>query len=552
MSSDIGMRLTRRDVHKGLLGILLTSGMSVSARPAPMEVVALNRLTFGATPESRDAMQKMGLSGWLDQELAKPLGDASMDARLSAATLEIKYKAGENDGESWDALKEMRPYNALTAAPEELLQQVVKNKAIPGQERRRPADEVRAASLIRAVHAEAQLREMMTAFWHDHFNVNAYRNQRTSAYFPSYDRMLRENALGNFRTLLGNVARAPAMLTYLDNYDSRASPANENFARELLELHTLGAMHYHSELYDNWREVPGALNGLAEGYIDQDVYEVARAFTGWSIGTGGRITQGINSPTTGQFYYIESWHDPYQKRILGIEFAPNRAPMADGEDVMDILAHHPGTAHHIAGKLLTRLGIEKPSAEYHAATAASFSQNVDAPDQIAQVIRTIVLHDEFAATPPTKIRRPFEFLAAIYRASGAEVTAPTADVLWHLEQAGWTQHTVVPPTGHSDHTEDWANSRTLNGLINLALYAHRDWLGGQRYRSGTLQSTASLPDLIEEVEDRFAAPVGTVRAACEQMGIATDQPLPDDPDARSWVVGVMHAAAALQPQFVLR
>jgi hypothetical protein len=185
--------------------------------------------------------------------------------------------------------------------------------------------------------------------------------------------------LGNFRALLGEVARSPAMLYYLNNSDSIASPANENYARELLELHTLGAGNYLNDRYDDWKAVPGATEGLADGYLDLDVYEVARAFTGWSVGDGRWIAEGETAPRTGRFHYVARWHDPYQKRILGREFPPNRGPLQDGEEVLDILAAHPGTARFVCSKIARRLLSDDPPAALVEQMADRFLATRNAP-----------------------------------------------------------------------------------------------------------------------------------------------------------------------------
>jgi len=130
------------------------------------------------------------------------------------------------------------------------------------------------------------------------------------------------------------------------------------------------------------------------------------------------------APETGRFHYVESWHDPYQKRVLAVEFGPNRAPMADGDQVLDLLANHPGTAVFICRKLIHRLLADDPDPAMVDRVAAVFLNAADAPDQIAQVIRAIVADPLFASTPPHKLRRPFEYLAAIYRATGAAMVIP--------------------------------------------------------------------------------------------------------------------------------
>jgi uncharacterized protein (DUF1800 family) len=553
------MTLSRRDFHKALLASAAAGFAGAlpafAAGTSGYDRVMLNRLTFGATPASQEQIGQLGLQAWLDDQLQKPLQDDALTARLANARLKIEYEAGQTaEGATWQALSEERPLQHLETDPKDLLKFLDFGQGFAWPERIRPAKEVIAAAFIRAAHSDAQLRELMTQFWHEHFSVNALKDEYTAIFFPQYDAMMRAHALGNFRTLLGDVARAPAMLNYLNNDTSRASPANENYARELLELHTLGAENYFNDLYDDWRAVPGAKDGAASGYIDQDVYEVARAFTGWSIGHGQWIDDGTYAPQTGRFEYIENWHDPYQKRILGHEFGPNRAPMADGEDVLDMLAAHPGTARFVTRKLLRTLGIETPSREYHARVAQVFHMQKDAGDQIAQTLRAIVLDDEFAQTPPSKLRRPFEFVIAYYRASGAQMNPTRLSIDWHLERMGWTQHSVRPPTGHSDHSADWANTRTLNGLVDLALYAHADWFNAIEWDAARAHGDAAQTwgDLARLWEARFALPQG---ALDEGLVYADGQPgdaLTKNPDHLAWANRTLLSLAALSAPFMFR
>ena len=496
--------LTRRGFHQSLIALAMTSALpraafsSVAQTPATEQF--LNRLSFGANDASRAEFAAMGPKGWLEAQLAMSVSDPDLDQRLKDARLRIVYEAGD-DGEngSWPAVDELRPLRALTADPADHVRLLDFTQAMEYSERIRPTMEVISASLIRAVHGRAQLREMVTQFWHDHFSVNALKFEGTAAFFPSYDAMLREHAFGNFRMLLGSVARSPAMLYYLNNEESRASPANENFARELLELHTLGAQNYVNDTAPNWRDVPGAADGLALGYIDQDVYEVARAFTGWTVGDGRYVSEGVETPKTGLFHYVEAWHDPYQKRILGVEFEPNQAPMADGDRVLDILATHPGTAAFVCKKLIRRLLVDDPDPAMIDRIAAVFLAASDAPDQIAQVIRAIVADPLFDSTPPSKLRRPFEFLAGLYRATGADMSATELGFDWQLARAGWHQHSYGPPTGHPDRASRWASASNMNRYVDLAFFAHDDWFGC---------TTKSLGDATPQDANSFAAFTG--------------------------------------------
>ena len=218
-----------------------------------------------------------------------------------------------------------------------------------------------AATLLRAIHSRWQLREVLVDFWHNHFNVNAAGDQAVNVALPAYDRVIRSHALGNFREFLEAVATSPAMLVYLNNRSSRAGSANENYGRELFELHSLGRDAYLNDLYNRWRDVPGALKGSPAGYIDQDVYEAARAFTGWTIEDGAGLGGGKTLPATGRFTYVEAWHDNYQKRVLATDFDPFQPPLADGRKVLDLIAAHPATARFVCTKLCRRLVSDTPS-----------------------------------------------------------------------------------------------------------------------------------------------------------------------------------------------
>lgn len=544
--------LTRRQFHTRLIASLAASVLpfQMRANVASASDLWLNRLTFGATPQSRAVFGDP--MAWLETQLAMPVADAALDARLAAAKLRISYEAGSDENNhNWPAKNELRPLTTLTNDPADQLHCIDWDQGMDYSERSRPAAEVVAASMIRAVHAPAQLREVITQFWHDHFSVNSQKDEFTAVFFPSHDAILREHALGNFRVMLGEVARSPAMLYYLNNADSRASPANENWARELLELHTLGAGNYLNDLYDDWQSVPGAADGMAQGYLDLDVYEVARAFTGWSVGDGRYLTDSETAPKTGRFHYIEAWHDPYQKRILGVEFLPNRAPMDDGNQVMDLLAAHPGTAAFVTTKLIRRLLTDTPDPAMVDEIAAVFLTAKDDPDQIAQVIRAIVAHPSFAATPPSKLRRPFEFMVALYRATEADIISTENAFQWQLMRAGWKQHEYGPPTGHPDTADKWTGASSLNRLVDYAFYGHDDWFGVAK---ADLASLADDNETVDQLVNRWAARLGAAPDdLAAAMGVDPDALASSlsDEDRRGLASGAI-AFAAISPDFLLR
>lgn len=538
--------LSRRAFLQSTLAGMLASGLAPRARAEGTQAdLWLNRLSFGATSGTREAFAGSGPEAWLEAQLAMPAEDAGLAVRLATARLRIAYEAGGDANGRWAAADELRPLAALTAEPAELLPLLDWDRAMAYAERSRPADEVISASLIRAVHASAQLREVMTQFWHDHFNVHAQKDEFVSVFFPAYDAGLRAQALGNFRELLGHVAKSPSMLVYLTNDESRASPANENFARELLELHTLGAGRYWNDRYRAWDAVPGAAAGLAEGYLDEDVWEVARCFTGWTVGDGRWVAEGEATPKTGRFAYVEAWHDPYQKRVLGRAFPSHQAALADGEAVLDLLATHPGTARFVCEKLARRLLADAPDPGLVERLAGVFLAASGAPDQIAQVIRALVADPAFAATPPGKLRRPFEFLAALLRATGAEVASTENGWAWELSRAGWLQHSYPPPTGHPDRAEAWASGVVLLRLAELALYAQEGWNGWV-----AKPLSARLPKDARDVAAMAAHWGGAMGVALDAgvLAAAGVDPawVPESDDERSGV------SAALSPAFLYR
>jgi uncharacterized protein (DUF1800 family) len=492
------MRLTRRDFVIGSgasLGALATPAMlsllSTAAHAAGVQEGAydysdvfsiLNRISFGATLQEYQNFTNLGLKRYVQEQL-NPVDaeDANCEARLAAATLHIKYESGVEKQEDkkaktgdtnlpppkpYPAVDEDRPLRTLHMPVEQLWELVENKKDIAGKERQRPVQEVRAATWIRAVYSKWQLREVMVEFWHNHFNVNAMSQAQISATFPIYDAMIRKNVFGNFRVFLEDVAKSAAMQYYLSNVKSKASPANENYARELFELHTLGADHYYNGLYNRWREVPGATQGHPIGYIDQDVYEAARAFTGWTIEDGANTGRGTIFPKTGKFTYFDNWHDNYQKRVLGTEFDPNTPPMADGYKVLDLVSQHPGTALFLCTKLCRRFVADDPPPALVKRAAEVWHGSVKKPDQIARVLQAILTAPEFARMQNRKVKRPFETIVSFLRATGAQVF-PNEAAFNALSATGYRQYEWPTPTGHPDTGQYWLNTNTALSSWNL-------------------------------------------------------------------------------------
>jgi uncharacterized protein (DUF1800 family) len=298
--------------------------------------------------------------------------------------------------------------------------------------------ELQAARLVRAVTSERQLQEVMVDFWFNHFNVFAPKGL-VRWYVTDYERtVIRPHALGSFPDLLRASARHPAMLFYLDNWTSRHGRLNENYARELLELHTLG--------------VDG-------GYTQQDVTEVARAFTGW----------GIERPQVdGHFVFRPRVHDDGDKLLLGHRLQAGGGQQ-DGERVIEIVTRHPATARFIATKLVRRFvsDAERPVLVAHVAETYRRTGG-----DIKSMLRTIFASREFAAVDAerAKIKKPLEFVASAVRALGGTLEPRGGFQLARAaSEIGETLYGAQPPTGWPDRAEAWVSAGTLLARMNFAL-----------------------------------------------------------------------------------
>jgi uncharacterized protein (DUF1800 family) len=479
---------TSRRAFLGMGAITLASG-SVAAidfyrkaafsqsLPTP-EYIALNRMGFGPKAGDIEALQQVGLTNYIEEQLNPDEQDDTLcHERLQQAQLLIEYEAGEG----YAALSEERPLNYLSQSVQALWPLTNFETAMGYEERVRPAYEVQTATWIRAVYSRWQLKEVLVDFWHNHFSVNTDSAVEIATTLPAYDRdVIRQHTLGNFRAFLEAVAQSPAMLYYLNNVSSKASPANENYARELFELHTLGAPHYFNHLYHRWREVPGATEGKPIGYIDQDVYEAARAFTGWTIANGQETYQGEVFANTGEFLYHDHWHDNYQKRVLGVEFDPNQPPLADGRKVLDLVAYHPATANYVCTKLCQRLVADHPPESLVTKAVQTWMAHQKSPDQIKQTVRSILLSPEFTQTWGQKVKRPFELVASFLRATEAEFT-PTHPFFWLLDGMGYKQFAWPTPTGNPDAASYWLSTNLMLGRWNSFLALQADWVGAASF-----------------------------------------------------------------------
>lgn len=430
----------------------------------------LNRLTFGIGAGSLAEYRQLGLEAWLERQL-RPAPEPELEARLSRLQLRIKYP----ESKDWPAVDAMRPLQWLAASVENLWPLADYFKPMASQERSRPRVEVAAATLLRGAYSQYQLKEVLCDFWHNHFSVNAHDGPIGIA-FPVYDReVVRAHCLGNFREFLESVATSACMLMSLNNRSSRSGAPNENYARELFELHTLGRDAYLNALYDRWRQVPGAASGQPIGYIDQDVYEAARAFTGWGLEDGAGTGMGQALLRTGRFAYVDAWHDQYQKRVLGVEFDPYRPAQSDGRAVLDLVARHPATAAHVIRKLAWRLGLGPLSPDALKAAVAVWSDAFVAPDQIARVVRHLVLNTDFSMAP-ARLRRPLELVLAYVRALDIDFV-PTEGLLGEMDVAGQRLFGWGTPTGLPDDDAFWLGVNAMRRRWTLIAGLTENWWG---------------------------------------------------------------------------
>lgn len=408
----------------------------------------LNRVTYGVTPADSYFMAQMGPAAWLNAQLAAPVDvDGVSGAALAAAVIPIKNAAGDT---------EQRGLTALYAPIEDLWPFIAQNAST---EINRVTQEVKAAAWIRAVTSPFQLREKMVEFWHDHFNVNAGTSSQTLVSYAAYTRTIRANALGSFRAMLEAVASSTAMLYYLSNQSSRATTPNENFAREMMELHTLGVGNYYEFA------TPPMVNGVAAGYTDLDVVTAAKALSGWTVENGTRAGNRT-LPNTGKFVFVPEFHNNDTKKILGVTLQKTADPMSEGRQLFDILAAHPGTANFIATKLAKRFIADSPPQSAIDAGAVAFQAGNGQPTQIADTLRAILTHPDALAVSGVKLKRPFEQLVGVLRMAGTTMN-PQPALSSALDATGYTQYGWGAPNGLPDDSNYWLTTNTTLRTWNL-------------------------------------------------------------------------------------
>ena len=471
---------------------------------------ALSRLTFGARPGDVQRVREMGVDRWIAMQLSPHEIDdaAARDFLKRYPTLALTAGDLLRDYTAAQQLRRMlaqRDSGRVSAEDSAALRRAM-------MEGQRVTAEIQSAKVARALLSERQLEEVMVDFWENHFSVFLGKGQ-VRYFLTDYDRAIRPHALGNFWELLEAVAKSPAMLFYLDNAQSSVEPdrpalvsrqpavrrgrgalrrplaqdstgtmapggipapqrrrgLNENYARELLELHTLG--------------VDG-------GYTQQDVINVARALTGWTID---------NPRNSGRFVFRPEMHDAGSKTVLGVPLPAGRG-IEDGEQVLDILASHPATARFIATKLVRRFVSDSPPPALVDRAAATFTRT---NGRIGEVVRTIVTSPEFFSSDAyrSKVKTPFELVASTLRALNA-IPDPTVRTAQAVRQLGQPIFGKETPNGYPDVADAWLNTGAILNRINFGTMVAAGQIPGvrlDRWPTAQLLSGASREQQVDAV-----------------------------------------------------
>jgi uncharacterized protein (DUF1800 family) len=515
---------------KNLPTLTLSNGELLAKYPNPGQLLRQLQRRGQLPPE---------LAALVRQRQQTQPGQQAQTGKPPEATVEANADAEKLVGEAMNAQQMSapnKPQAGSNAAPDDgnperraYRQAVVAYMRENGLENpQRIMAELDASRILRAVYSERQLQEVMVDFWTNHFNVYAQKGA-DRWFLTSYDRdVIRPNALGNFRDLLEATAKSPAMLFYLDNFQSATPNAqmnrgmfrrpsndidnggqmrpggllggarmrdgeararrqaevlrqqqqnqgqaaqpprpqpqrqrrgiNENYARELMELHTLG---------------------VEGGYTQKDVQEVARAFTGWTIYAprGGGIYGEDGDSRAGTFLFNPRMHDSGEKVVLGQKI-PGGGGVEDGERVLDILVRHPSTAKFIATKLCRRFVSDEPSPALVQRVADAFHKS---DGDIRATLRAIFSSPEFnsAEARRAKIKTPFELAVSTVRTLGAETDARPALVQW-VARMGEPLYGYQAPTGYPEVAEYWVNTGALLERLNFALALVSNRIPGTR------------------------------------------------------------------------
>jgi uncharacterized protein (DUF1800 family) len=487
----------------------------------------LNRLSFGADAGAIDYVLKVGLEEWYREQLKGNMKESKLDPMLSAyPSLKLSYsqilhtypKGGQVFKQATSEGKIVRDTMGKKDKRREI-------KAYMDDQGYKPQSELIgdliSAKILRAAYSENQLREVLADFWFNHFNVSLTKPD-VRPFVTGFERdVIRPNVFGKFKTLLIETAKSPAMLAYLDNAKSssvrdysnpsvkmqeermnslgmdsqklnvnekikkpRAQGLNENYAREVMELHTLG---------------------VNSGYTQSDVTQAARILTGWSIrrrnpGNGMEISndkQKIKS-REGEFIFLAGKHDFDEKKVLGVVY-PKGVGYQEGENFLNFLAEHPATANFISSKLARRFVSDNPPESLIKKMAAKF---LETDGDIAQVMTEMVTAPEFwsAKSVRKKTKSPFELAIGSIRAMDVEINNPYPLYQW-ITKMGQKLYYYQAPTGFPDNARHWINSGALLNRMNFGLALASGRIRGTKVNLGVQGKTKNTEQLDQILKD---------------------------------------------------
>lgn len=396
----------------------------------PALLTLINRTTFGFSRAAYDEAALMGYGAYLDYQLDYESIDESGSAFQASDQTQLTTR--------------LEPFTTLPMGTQEIFDLYYPDDQVV------PALHLIQASIVRAVYSRRQLYERMVEFWTDHFNIDIL-DEFCILMKTSDDRdVIRQYAMSTFPDLLNASARSGAMLYYLDNFNNIVGHAQENYSRELMELHTMG--------------VDG-------GFTQQDVEEVARCLTGWTL---------YDTPNFGQFVFYEPFHDFGEKTVLGQKI-PAGGGESDGQTVLDILAYHPSTAAFISRKMCERfLSYDPPQSVVDNVTATYLATGGDIKAMLREILREDVLISW--ATP--KIKRPFHLVASVLRSTGADVYDENYTLTSLLVLMGHGPFLWATPDGYPDTLDAWATAQ------------HARWQFASWMFDGGILPVTNLPELL--------------------------------------------------------
>jgi uncharacterized protein (DUF1800 family) len=494
---------------------------------------ALNRLGFGPRPGQVEQIEKTGLENWIQAQLhPENIGDPVADARLAqfpALGLSAAGLLAEYPPQDVAAKRLGMKVDEYQKHLQDLAKQPGGMNSLPFKDQNEIVNESMEAKIVRAVYSERQLAEQLDDFWFNHFNIFVYKDVDRWYLIPYERDAIRPHVLGKFHDLLEATAKSPAMMYYLDNSSSADPHAfdrlklhpvhprpveklpplggkrglNENYGRELMELHTLG--------------VDG-------GYKQEDVIEVARAFTGWTI----------ESPRENPAFYFDARiHDPGPKRVLGKNI--KGGGIKDGEQVLDVLVKDRHTALHISQQLAERFVSDDPPPALVARMAKTFEKS---KGDIRAVMTTMIYSPEFWSRTAfrAKVKTPFELVASTARALGADVDQPMQLVQW-VTRIGEPLYQCLTPNGYSDKAAAWVSTGALLNRVNFAVALTGNKVRGAQVDINSLVGTdlgVNSKLALERIEAEFLAGQvsDSTRATLEQemsepriLGAKLDDPV---------------------------